>query len=135
MGEGNENSVSSSPWNFNSSFTCRKILRHGTFRLYFPSERKVCCEFFFALKNPSPWPGSNPRPLGPVAITLTTTSPRRQKPAIPSFLPIADTSCVPKCCYQSVYCCLSRYFRALLHEQQQTTSMEVMFENEHTLCA
>jgi hypothetical protein len=30
-----------------------------------------------ALKNPSPLPGLNPRPLGPVACTLTTTPPRR----------------------------------------------------------
>jgi hypothetical protein len=26
-------------------FTCRKILRDGTFPLYFPSERKMCCGF------------------------------------------------------------------------------------------
>jgi hypothetical protein len=32
---------------------------------------------FFALTNPSPWPGLNPQPLGPVASTLTTTPPRR----------------------------------------------------------
>jgi hypothetical protein len=32
---------------------------------------------FIALKNPSPWPGSNPQSLGPVASTLTTTPPRR----------------------------------------------------------
>jgi hypothetical protein len=32
---------------------------------------------FIALKNPSPWPGSNSRTLGLVAITLTTTPPRR----------------------------------------------------------
>jgi hypothetical protein len=32
---------------------------------------------FIGLKNPSPWPGSNPQPLGPVASTLTTTPPRR----------------------------------------------------------
>jgi hypothetical protein len=32
---------------------------------------------FIALKNPSPWPGSNPRTLGPMASTLTTTPPRR----------------------------------------------------------
>jgi hypothetical protein len=30
-----------------------------------------------ALKNLSPWPVLNPRPLGPVASTLTTTPPRR----------------------------------------------------------
>jgi hypothetical protein len=32
---------------------------------------------FIALKYPYPWPGLNPRPLGPVASTLTTTPPRR----------------------------------------------------------
>jgi hypothetical protein len=42
---GNDNFVYSSLWNFKSSFTSRKILRHGTFPLYFPSERKVCCGF------------------------------------------------------------------------------------------
>jgi hypothetical protein len=30
-----------------------------------------------ALKNPSPWPGLNPQPLGPVTSRLTTTPPRR----------------------------------------------------------
>jgi hypothetical protein len=50
QGERNENLVSSSPWHFKSSFTFRKILRHGTFRLYFPSERKVCCWFLSPLK-------------------------------------------------------------------------------------
>jgi hypothetical protein len=40
------NFVYSSPWDFKSSFTCRKILRYGTFQLYFPSERKVCCVFY-----------------------------------------------------------------------------------------
>jgi hypothetical protein len=37
-------------WYVNGSFTCRKILRHGTFPLYFPSERKVCCGFLSPLK-------------------------------------------------------------------------------------
>jgi hypothetical protein len=32
---------------------------------------------FIAFKNPSPWPGWNPLPLGPVASTLTATPPRR----------------------------------------------------------
>jgi hypothetical protein len=53
-----------------SSFTCRKILEHETFPLYFPSER-VCWRIFISLKNPSPWPGSNLQTLGPVASTLT----------------------------------------------------------------
>jgi hypothetical protein len=51
------NFVYSSPWDFKSSFTFRKILRHGTFPLYFPFERKVCCGFWSLLRNPSPWPG------------------------------------------------------------------------------
>jgi hypothetical protein len=29
MGEGNENLVFPSPWDFKISLTCRKILRHG----------------------------------------------------------------------------------------------------------
>jgi hypothetical protein len=49
-GQGNENFVYSSLWGFKSSFTCRKILRHGTFPLYFPSERKMCCGFVSPLK-------------------------------------------------------------------------------------
>jgi hypothetical protein len=32
-------------------FTCRKILRHWTFPLYFPSERKMCCRFLSPLKS------------------------------------------------------------------------------------
>jgi hypothetical protein len=35
-----------------------------------------------------------------------------------------NTSCVPKLCYQSVYCCLIRYFLfRMRHEHQQTVSM------------
>jgi hypothetical protein len=43
-----------------------------------PIRRKMCCGLFIALTNPSPWPGSNPRPLVPVASILTTTPPRRR---------------------------------------------------------
>jgi hypothetical protein len=46
-----------------------------------PVRRKVCCGFLSPLKNPSPRPGLNPRPLGPVASTLTTTPPRRLLPS------------------------------------------------------
>jgi hypothetical protein len=78
MGEGEmRNFVYSSLWNLKSSFTCRKILRHGTFRLYFPSERKVCCGFLSSLKIHRLGPVLNPQTLGPVASTLTTTPPRR----------------------------------------------------------
>jgi hypothetical protein len=74
---GNDNFVYSSLWDFKSSFTCRKILRHGTFPLYFPSERKVCCGFLSPLKIHCLGRVLNPQPLGPVASTLTTTPPRR----------------------------------------------------------
>jgi hypothetical protein len=40
--------------------------------------RGRCAAGFITLKNPSPWLGSNPQPLGPVASTLTTTPPRQQ---------------------------------------------------------
>jgi hypothetical protein len=51
--------------------TCRKILIHGTWG--FTSHPKECVlRIFIALTDPSPRPGLNPRPLGPVAITLTT---------------------------------------------------------------
>jgi hypothetical protein len=50
MDEGNENLVYPSPYNFKSSLICRKMLRHGTFPLYFPSERKVCCGILSPLK-------------------------------------------------------------------------------------
>jgi hypothetical protein len=54
------------------SLTCRKILRHGAsgFTSY-PKEDVL--RIFIALKNPSPMAGLNPRLLGPVLSTLTTT--------------------------------------------------------------
>jgi hypothetical protein len=42
-----------------------------------PIRKERVLRIFIALKNPSPMSGSNPRPLGPVASTLTTTPPRR----------------------------------------------------------
>jgi hypothetical protein len=74
---GNDNFVYSSLWDFKSSFTCRKILRQGTFPLYFPSDRKVCCGFLSPLKIHRLGRVLKPQPLGPVASTLTTTPPRR----------------------------------------------------------
>jgi hypothetical protein len=47
VGEGNENLVYPSPWDFKRSFTCCKILRHGVLR---PIKRKVCCGFSSPLK-------------------------------------------------------------------------------------
>jgi hypothetical protein len=42
-----------------------------------PIQEEGVLRIFIALKNPSPWLGLNPQPLGPVASTLTTTPPRR----------------------------------------------------------
>jgi hypothetical protein len=76
MDKGNVNLVYPSPWDFKSSLTCRKILRHGTSG--FTSHLKEgVLRTFIALKNPSPWLGSNPKPLGPGASKLTITPPRR----------------------------------------------------------
>jgi hypothetical protein len=58
------------------SVTCRKILT--TWYLRLPLRRKVCCGLLSPLKNPSPRPCLNPRPLGTVASTATTTPPRRK---------------------------------------------------------
>jgi hypothetical protein len=58
------------------SLTCCKILRHGNSG--FTSHPKECVLLIFiALKNPSPWLGSNPLPFGPVASTLITIKPKR----------------------------------------------------------
>jgi hypothetical protein len=72
MGEGNENLVHPSPWDFRSSLKCRKILRHGNFG-FTSHPKEGVLRNCIAIKNPSPCPGSNPKPLGPVASTLTTT--------------------------------------------------------------
>jgi hypothetical protein len=42
-----------------------------------PIRGKVCYGFFYRPWSPSPQPGLNSRPLGPVASTLTSTPPRR----------------------------------------------------------
>jgi hypothetical protein len=57
------------------SSTCRKILRHGTSG-FTSHPKEGLLRIFIALKNPSPRPGLNPRPLGAVARKLTTTPPR-----------------------------------------------------------
>jgi hypothetical protein len=43
-----------------------------------PIRKEGLLRICIAVKNPSPWPGSNPQLLGPVASTLTTTPPRRR---------------------------------------------------------
>jgi hypothetical protein len=51
------------------------------------------------------------------------------------------TSCVPKFCYQSVYCCLIWYFLVRISIAKYFTNSskrfwyEVMFENGHTFCS
>jgi hypothetical protein len=75
MEEGNDNLFYPSPWDFKRSLTCRKILWHGTSG-FTSHPKEGVLRIFIALKNPSAWQGSNPRPLGPVASTLTTTPPR-----------------------------------------------------------
>jgi hypothetical protein len=52
---------------------------------------------FITLKNPSSWPGSNPKPLGPVAITLTSIPPRRLIAGVlPLILIKHETDCKRK---------------------------------------
>jgi hypothetical protein len=63
-------------WYVNVSFTCRKILRHGTSG-FTSNPKEGVLVIFISLKNPSPRPGFNPRPLGTVTSTLTTTPQRR----------------------------------------------------------
>jgi hypothetical protein len=59
------------------SLTCRKILRHETSG-FVSHPKEGVLRIFIALKNPSPRPGLNPRPLGPVVSILTTTPLRLQ---------------------------------------------------------
>jgi hypothetical protein len=58
------------------SLTCRNILRHRTSG-FTSHPKEGVLRIFIALKNPTSRPGLNPRPLGPVASTLTTTPPMR----------------------------------------------------------
>jgi hypothetical protein len=55
------------------SLTYLEILRHGT-SVFTSHLKEGVLWIFIALKNPLPQPGFNLQPLGPVAITLTTTS-------------------------------------------------------------
>jgi hypothetical protein len=63
-------------WYVNGSSTCHEILWHGTSGFNSHMMEGVL-QIFITLKNPSPHPGLNLRPLVPVASTLTITSPRR----------------------------------------------------------
>jgi hypothetical protein len=48
-------------------FACHKILWHGTSSFTSHPKGGVLW-IFIALKNPSPWPGSNPQPLDRLTI-------------------------------------------------------------------
>jgi hypothetical protein len=50
----------------------------GPFRIA-SHPRGRCAVDIITLKHPSPWPGLNPQPLGPVASTVTTTPPRQHR--------------------------------------------------------
>jgi hypothetical protein len=63
-------------WCVNGFSTCPKILRQGTSG-FISRPKEGVLPIFIALKNSSPRPCLNPRPLGPVASTLTTIPPRR----------------------------------------------------------
>jgi hypothetical protein len=76
-GQRNENLLSRSVWDYKWSFTCHKILQHGTYGFTFHL-KEVVLQIFIALKNPSSWLGLNPRPIGPVASTIKTTPPEWQ---------------------------------------------------------
>jgi hypothetical protein len=51
MGEGNDNLVYSSLWDFKSSFTCRKILRHGTSGFTSHSRESCAADFYRPQKS------------------------------------------------------------------------------------
>jgi hypothetical protein len=76
MGEGNENLVYPCPSDFKSFLHAVKSYDMEPSDFTFHRKEGVL-RIFIALKNPSPRPGFNPRALGSVASTLTTTPPRR----------------------------------------------------------
>jgi hypothetical protein len=78
MDEGNENLVYSSPWDLKRVLLqAVKSYDMGPPALL-PIRKESVLRIFIALKNPLPWPGSNPQSLDPVASTLTTTPPKRR---------------------------------------------------------
>jgi hypothetical protein len=80
------------------SFTCRKFTTWDR-RLYFPSEGRRATDFI-ALKIHRPRPSLNPRTLGPVASTLTTTPPRAMKKlTLPTKIVESSTVCVSRATY------------------------------------
>jgi hypothetical protein len=63
MGEGNENLVYTSPWNFKRSLTCRKILRHGTSG-FTSHPKEGVLRIFIALKKFIALDGLEPATIG-----------------------------------------------------------------------
>jgi hypothetical protein len=65
VGEGNENLLYPSPWNFKSYLYAVKYcdMVHPAL---FSIQKEGVLRIFIALKNPTLWPGSNPQTLGPV---------------------------------------------------------------------
>jgi hypothetical protein len=60
----------------NISIHARKVLLHAVHTALLPLRRKLCYGFLSPLNIHRPRPGLNPRTLGPVASTLTTSPPR-----------------------------------------------------------
>jgi hypothetical protein len=60
---------------------------------------------------------------------------------MPDTFSVANTSCVPKFCYQSMYRCLIQYFLVRMRAAKYFTNSgklfryEVIFENEDTSCS
>jgi hypothetical protein len=75
---------------------------------------------------------------GPSPHLVETSNPTCQHCPTPDMFPVANTSCVPKFSYQSVYCCLIRYFLVRIRiakcfmNRSKRFRREIMFENEHT---
>jgi hypothetical protein len=64
MGEGNEKLVYSSLWDFNSSFSRHKILRHGTSGFTSHPKGRSAVDFYRALKSTA-LAGFEPDTFGP----------------------------------------------------------------------
>jgi hypothetical protein len=112
MGEGNDNLVYPSQWDFKRSLTCRKILRHGTSG-FISHPKEGVLRIFIALKNPLTWLGPNPRPLGPGASTLTTTPLRR----LYSFIDVSDDFAFPR--FVALFVIIMLWDRAFLFDENK----------------
>jgi hypothetical protein len=100
------------------SLTCHKVLRHGASG-FTSHPKEGVLRIFIALKNPSPRPGLNPRPLGPVASKLTTTPPRGPIVFINN---IKQSIFVMKCCFLSGTDWILKYY---LHEHRSASKVTI----------